>query len=158
MQKLFLTFFYMGLLRPAPGTWGSLGGAVTGYFIYHYVGDQTLFLASFALFLFSINIINDYERKIGAHDPSEIVIDEVAGVWLAISVSGGSLLATALSFAFFRLLDITKPSIIGKIDRDVKGGLGVMGDDMVAGAFAGIFSAIVCNLLAHSNLKYLLEF
>lgn len=148
MRKLFLTFFYLGLIKPAPGTWGSVGGAVVAYFIYNFIGAQTLFLASFVLFLFSINIINSYEREVNSHDNSEIVIDEVAGVWLAISVSGETLLAIILSLTFFRLLDITKPSIIGRIDKNVGGGLGVMGDDMVAGAFAGIFSAIVCNLVA----------
>ena len=57
-----------------------------------------------------------------------------------------------LAFIFFRLFDIWKPSIIGKIDRDVKGGLGVMGDDVVAGFAAGIASAGVYQLL----LKFVL--
>jgi phosphatidylglycerophosphatase A len=52
-----------------------------------------------------------------------------------------------LAFAFFRLFDIWKPSIIGKIDRDVKGGLGVMGDDVLAGIAAGIASAGVYQLI-----------
>lgn len=148
MRKIFVTFFYLGLLKPAPGTWGSVGGAVAAYFIYNFIGAQTLFLASFVLFLFSINVINSYEREVGIHDSSEIVIDEVAGVWLAISVSGESLIAIFASLVFFRILDIFKPSIIGRIDKNVPGGLGVMGDDMVAGAFAGIFSAIFCSALA----------
>ena len=52
-----------------------------------------------------------------------------------------------LAFVFFRIFDIWKPSIIGKIDRDVKGGLGVMGDDVIAGIAAGIASAGVYQLI-----------
>lgn len=147
MQKLFLTFFYIGLLKPAPGTWGSIAGAIVAFAILHFLGGQTLFLASILLFLASINIINDYEKKIGIHDSSHIVIDEVAGVWLAISISGSTYVSIILSVVFFRLLDITKPSIIGRIDKNVKGGLGVMGDDMAAGAFAGLLSATATYFL-----------
>lgn len=147
MQKLFLTFFYFGLLKPAPGTWGSLAGLVPAILIYEYIGASTLFLASILLFLVSINIINNYEKKLGIHDASHIVIDEVAGIWIGVSFCGGSLVSYILVFLFFRFFDITKPSIIGKIDKNVKGGLGVMGDDMVAGALAGIFAALTNALL-----------
>ncbi|AII14331.1 phosphatidylglycerophosphatase A [Campylobacter iguaniorum] len=147
MQKLFLTFFGVGLLKPAPGTWGSIAGAVIALPILFYIGDQTLFMASILLFLASIKIINDYESKTNEHDQSHIVIDEVAGVWLAMAISGASWTQIILSIAFFRLLDITKPSIIGRIDKNVKGGLGVMGDDMVAGLFAGLLSAISYKLI-----------
>lgn len=152
MQKLFLTFFYLGLIKPAPGTWGSIGGAICGYFIYQYISATTLFLASILLCLVSINIINDYEKKIKIHDASFIVIDEVAGVWLAISICGYDILATLFSLLFFRIFDITKPSVIGRIDKNINGGLGVMGDDMAAGAVAGVFSAVLYQILSHFGL------
>ena len=131
MQKLFLTFFGFGLLPKAPGTWGSIAGAVVAYFVLYFLSSTTLFLASILLFL------------INSHDESFIVIDEVAGVWLAIAISGATISQLILSLVLFRVLDIKKPSIIGRIDRNVKGGLGVMGDDMVAGFFAGLISAII---------------
>jgi phosphatidylglycerophosphatase A len=85
------------------------------------------------------------------HDGKEIVIDELAGMWIALSICGinseNTLILAPLAFIFFRLFDIWKPSIIGKIDRDVKGGLGVMGDDIVAGFAAGIASAGIYQLL-----------
>ena len=143
MQKLFLTFFGFGLLPKAPGTWGSIAGAVVAYFVLYFLSSTTLFLASILLFLISISVIDDFEKKINSHDESFIVIDEVAGVWLAIAISGATISQLVLSLVFFRVLDIKKPSIIGRIDRNVKGGLGVMGDDMVAGFFAGITSAII---------------
>ncbi|MBR6612132.1 MAG: phosphatidylglycerophosphatase A [Campylobacter sp.] len=156
MQKLFVTFFYSGLLRPAPGTWGSLAGAIVGVGIYYYIGLETLFMASILLFLASISIIDSYEAKSGAHDDSSIVIDEVAGVWVSISIALSSWqqlgvdkfgwISVILAFVFFRILDITKPSIIGRLDRNLKGGLGVMSDDMVAGLFAGLIAAVCATV------------
>ena len=156
MQKLFVTFFYSGLLRPAPGTWGSLAGAIVGVGIYYYIGLETLFMASILLFLASISIIDSYEAKSGTHDDSSIVIDEVAGVWLAISIALSSWqqlgvdkfgwISVIFAFVFFRILDITKPSIIGRLDRNLKGGLGVMSDDMVAGLFAGLIAAVCATV------------
>jgi phosphatidylglycerophosphatase A len=57
------------------------------------------------------------------------------------NLNNGFLIESLLSFALFRAFDITKPSIIGRIDRDAKGGVGVMGDDIIAGFAAGISSA-----------------
>lgn len=59
-----------------------------------------------------------------------------------------------LSVLFFRAFDILKPSVIGRIDKNVKGGLGVMGDDMVAGLFAGLLSAICYEALVRFGLDY----
>ena len=142
MQKLFLTFFGAGLLPKAPGTWGSVAGAVVAWGILWAFSNTTLFLASILLFLASVSVIDNYEAKTGVHDHGSIVIDEVVGVWLAIAISGDSVAQILLSLAFFRILDIKKPSIIGRVDRNVKGGLGVMADDMIAGFFAGLASAI----------------
>lgn len=143
-QKLFLTFFYSGCLKPAPGTWGSLFGLIVGVFIAKFIGITTLFLLAILLSLVSINIINLYEKNGGKHDDSSIVIDEVVGIWITLSIGlatnsdSFSYLAVILSFVYFRLFDIYKPSIIGKIDREVKGGYGVVLDDGVAGFFAGL--------------------
>ena len=72
-----------------------------------------------------------------------IVIDEVTGVWLSIAIGGGGILASVLALVFFRIFDITKPSFIGRIDKQVKGGLGVMGDDMLAGLVAGLVAGAI---------------
>ena len=88
------------------------------------------------------------------HDHGSIVIDEVAGVWLAISISGATAVQFALSVLFFRAFDIWKPSVIGRIDKNVKGGLGVMGDDMLAGLFAGLLSAICYEAVTKIGLDY----
>ena len=152
MRKLFLTFFYSGLLPKAPGTFGTFAGAIVGIGILAIAPVTTLLLLTILLTFISINEINKEEKESGIHDASSIVIDEVAGIWLAFTISSGSWIQIILSIAFFRLYDIWKPSIIGRIDRDVKGGLGVMGDDIVAGIFAGLSSAIVYGALLKLDL------
>ncbi len=142
MRKAFLTFFYSGLLPKMPGTWGSILGAIFGYIIIKYLGFQTLFLLTILITVVAIKEIDKYEREVGIHDSSEIVIDEVAGVWLAFCISGATAIQLVLGLIFFRVFDIWKPSVIGRIDRDIKGGLGVMGDDLIAGVFAGICSGM----------------
>jgi phosphatidylglycerophosphatase A len=152
MRKLFLTFFYTGLLPKAPGTWGTIAGAIVGVLILNSLGLQTLFMSMILITLIAINEINKEEATSGIHDASEIVIDEVAGIWLAMSMSGATMTQIVLSFLFFRLFDIWKPSVIGRIDREVKGGLGVMGDDLLAGMFAGIASAGVYQAMGYLGL------
>jgi phosphatidylglycerophosphatase A len=110
----------------------------------------TLFLLSLLITVIAIKEINIYEKEIGTHDNSEIVIDELAGMWIAMSIGGvlaGDILLGFIAFIFFRIFDIWKPSIIGRIDRDVGGGMGVMGDDVVAGVFAGLCTALVSHLI-----------
>ncbi|WP_457596753.1 phosphatidylglycerophosphatase A family protein [Hydrogenimonas sp.] len=142
-EKLFLAGLYSGFLPKAPGTWGSLVGLALGLAILAYFPVETLFLLTILVFLFGVKATDAYEARTGIHDDSRIVIDEIAGIWLALCISGPSPVAAALSFLFFRLYDIKKPSIIGRIDRDAPGGWGVMGDDIIAGAAAGLSSALV---------------
>ncbi len=152
MRKLFLTFFYSGLAPKAPGTFGTFAGALVGIAILTVAPISTLLLLTILLTLIAIREIDKEEKESGIHDASSIVIDEVAGIWLAFTLSSGTWIQIILSIAFFRLFDIWKPSIIGRIDRDVKGGLGVMGDDILAGIFAGLSSSIIYGLLLKFHL------
>lgn len=147
MQRFFLTFFGAGLSPKAPGTIGSIAGAIIAFFILKFLSSTTLFLATILISLIAINVIDNYEKTTGVHDHKSIVIDEVVGVWLAFVISGATLTQMMLSLILFRVFDITKPSIIGRIDKNVKGGLGVVGDDLVAGFIAGIASAMICGAL-----------
>jgi len=152
LRKLFLTFFYSGLAPYAPGTFGTFAGAIVGVGILGIAPVSTLLLLTILLTFVAIAEIDKEEKESGIHDASSIVIDEVAGIWLAFTLSSGTWVQIILSIAFFRLFDIWKPSVIGRIDRDVKGGLGVMGDDIIAGIFAGLSSAIVYGGLLKFNL------
>ena len=150
-RKLFLTVGFSGLSPKAPGTVGSFVSLLIGLFLLEFLHVSTLFLLALLITVIAIKQIDIYEKDVGMHDGKEIVIDELAGMWIALSICGinseNTLILAPLAFIFFRLFDIWKPSIIGKIDRDVKGGLGVMGDDVLAGIAAGIATAGVYQLI-----------
>ncbi len=149
MNKIFLTFFYSGLSPYAPGTAGSILAGLVGFGILQFFPLDTLFLLTILITIIGVREINKYEKISGTHDDKSIVIDEVVGLWLAFVFSSATITQMILSFMYFRIFDIWKPSIIGKIDRDVKGGLGVMGDDIVAGIVAGICSAGTWKLIEY---------
>ncbi len=114
---------------------------------------NTLFLGAIFVGLIAIAQIDKEEEETKRHDSSYIVIDELVGMWLAMAVSGLSLVGVVLSFIFFRIYDITKPSLIGKIDKEVKGGLGVVADDALAGVLAGLSALLVIHILGFFNIK-----
>jgi len=153
LNRLFITFFGTGLAPKAPGTAGSLAALLVGVAILQVVPMQTLFMLTLAITIIGIFEINKYEALTGTHDDKSIVIDEVSGMWIALMFAIGSaktmsyeyaeLIAIVGSFAAFRLFDIWKPSVIGTIDRKVKGGLGVMGDDIVAGIAGGMLTVLL---------------
>ncbi len=115
---------------------------------------NTLFLAAIFVGLIAITQIDKEEEESKIHDSSYIVIDELVGMWLAMAISGLSLAGVVLSFIFFRIYDITKPSLIGKIDKEVKGGLGVVADDALAGVLAGLSALLVISILGFFNIKF----
>lgn len=157
-QKLFLTFMGAGLSPKAPGTVGTLASLPVGIGILYLFGMQTLFMMTLAITIIGIFEINKYEQATQIHDQQHIVIDEASGMWIALmiaistastlSYSYAEVLAIVLSFASFRLFDIWKPSTIGWIDRELKGGLGVMLDDVLAGIAGGMLSVVILKGIA----------
>ena len=157
MNWFFITLAYSGLSPKAPGTVGTLVSLPLDMLILIYFDAYTLFLATVLISIIAIKQINKYEEASGIHDDKRIVIDELAGMWFALSVApaisvsmsevsnfeNGFLIQSLMSFVLFRYFDIAKPSIIGRLDREAKGGIGVMGDDIVAGFVAGILSATI---------------
>lgn len=115
---------------------------------------NTLFLGAVFVGLIAIAQIDKEEEETNRHDSSYIVIDELVGMWLAMAISGLSLVGVVLSFIFFRIYDITKPSLIGRIDKEVKGGLGVVADDALAGVLAGLSALLVISVLGFFNIKF----
>ena len=138
LNRLLVTFFYSGLSPWAPGTAGSAAAFVVGVVILQTLGAETLFMATFGAIVLGVFETDVYQAKTGVQDPKEVVIDEVAGMWLAMLIVPVGWLWWGLTFGFFRLYDIWKPSVIGRIDRKFKNGLGVMLDDLMAGALAAI--------------------
>jgi len=143
-----LTGFFSGLLPKAPGTWGSLVGVIIAYFIILFFPNPntTILLLAVLFSLIGIKLVDEYEKHGGEHDDKRIVIDEIAGVLITIGLLGNlkqdTIIKLIFAFIAFRILDIWKPSIIGRVDKKAKGGLGVMGDDILAGIFGGILAGI----------------
>ncbi|GAX87833.1 phosphatidylglycerophosphatase A [Lebetimonas natsushimae] len=144
-----ITGFFSGLLPKAPGTWGSLVATILAYLIIVYFPNPytTIWLLIILFSVTGYKFVNEYENSGGIHDDKRIVIDEFAGVLISIGVLGNlkedTLIKLVFAFICFRFFDIYKPSIIGKIDKKAPGGLGVMGDDIVAGIFGGIMAGIL---------------
>ena len=151
LRVVFLSVLYSGKLPKAPGTAGSALSVLLGLPILLY-SAQTLFLLACLLGIIAVREIDKWEAYSGKHDEKWIVIDELVGVWLAMAiigaVAGCSVSLMILAFGTFRLFDIWKPSIIGRVDRKLKGGLGVVLDDVLAGLVAGVFSLVVLAILS----------
>ncbi|MFP6147108.1 phosphatidylglycerophosphatase A [Helicobacter pylori] len=152
LRACFLTLFFSGYSKKAPGTIGSLVALLLGLPILIFSAN-TLFLGAIFVGLIAITQIDKEEEESKIHDSSHIVIDELVGMWLAMAISGLSLTGVVLSFIFFRVYDITKPSLIGRIDKEVKGGLGVVADDALAGVLAGLSALLVIHILGFFNIK-----
>ena len=161
MSRILTTFFGVGLLRPAPGTWGSALAVVLGVLIDRYFGFPALVAATALVIVLGFRACGRELADRPGEDPSEIVIDEVAGQWIALMFPAAVFWgrgwegfmpypAWVAAFLFFRLFDIWKPWIIGWADaRD--DATGVMLDDLIAGVFAGV-ATLLAAALAHGVL------
>ena len=145
-----VTGFGVGMARPAPGTWGSLLGLAAGYgLISLNIGLAGLIALTLLLTVAASIAIDAIESKTGIHDAPEIIIDEIAGQWLALIpllTLEPSVVLYGLAFLFFRVFDIIKPWPIGWLDKKVAGGFGVMVDDLVAGILSTISIFILLTL------------
>lgn len=133
------TWFGCGLMRPGPGTWGTIGGLPLGIILLALGGKLSLVIGIVLIFALGLWAARKFEEMTGTHDNSMIVIDEVAGIMIALLGSTLSPLSIILAFTLFRFFDILKPWPIRALDRNVNGALGVMIDDVAAG-----FAAAAC--------------
>ena len=137
--RVLATWFGVGLLPKAPGTWGSFAALLMGYVIITCGGVALLVISIFLIFTIGIWASNVTSNELELNDPSEIVIDEVVGQWIPLLIIPPSIILYILAFLLFRLFDIWKPWPISWADKQIKGGLGIMLDDV----FAGIFAAVI---------------
>jgi phosphatidylglycerophosphatase A len=127
--------FGAGASPVAPGTLGSL--AAFPFWLLLRPLSPSVYLALLGLlFALGVWVCGRAARELGVHDHSGIVWDEMVGMWLALFLVPKGWLAPLGVFALFRLFDILKPWPIGLVDRGVRGGLGIMLDDLLAGALA----------------------
>ncbi len=141
---LLATWFYSGLTPKAPGTMGSLAALPFAWIIIERFGPLGLCIAIIAIFFVGLWASKVYMTETGKTDPGEIVIDEVAGQWIAClpiaamtSTIPLSIGPFVLALAAFRVFDIYKPWPI-KIFDQRHDAYGVMMDDVIAGFFAAI--------------------
>ena len=133
---LVATGFGIGLLPGAPGTWASLAALPCAWLIHFCGGTPALGVATLLAFLAGWWAAANATRSTPASDPGWIVIDEVAAQWLVLLAVPQRLWLYAAAFVAFRLFDIWKPFPISWCDRNIKGGFGVMLDDIVAAIYA----------------------
>jgi phosphatidylglycerophosphatase A len=152
------TFFGVGLLKPGPGTWGSvaamllwLGGAI---YLWHHAAlpyEADLVWGTFSLLtlgaallatLIGIPAATRVARESGREDPGHVVIDEVAGQWTTLMLCHPDWRHALLALGLFRLFDITKPWPIRKLEA-LPEGWGIMLDDLGAGLLGLVVLAIV---------------
>lgn len=138
--RLIATGLYVGYIPPCPGTYGALQGILlyTLFMNFHFLFHGLLLLCITFLGVVSSGRISDLK---GEKDPDEVIVDEIAGAYLAV-LGKTTLLELTLVFIVFRIIDIAKPFPMRKIEA-LRGGWGIMFDDL----FAGIITNLVVTLL-----------
>jgi len=142
------TFFGAGLLKPGPGTWGSVAAVLlwAAYAWLAHPSPLTLLIAlliGIALTLvFGVPAATIVERESGRHDPGFVVIDEVAGQWIALLFCPVNWRHALIALVLFRLFDITKPFPVRRLER-LPAGWGIVFDDVAAGLYALAIASLV---------------
>ena len=127
----------VGRIRPAPGTWGSAAALLPAAAL-ALGGNWLLEVGVVIACIIGVKAADNYEAHSGKKDASEVVIDELAGQWIALLVVPLDWRWWLAAFVLFRLFDIVKPWPINRLDKRVGGGLGIMLDDLVAGVMAAL--------------------
>ena len=146
--KFILTGFYVGKIKYAPGTFGTLLAIPIFLLIYDFSLITKISIV-FLLFLISLFLLSQsYKKQVFKDiDDKSIVIDEVIGYLIFIIFFDNTLFVLFSSFLIFRLFDIVKPYPISLIDKKMKNALGVILDDIIAGLFSGITLFIIIHVL-----------
>ena len=143
--RLAATFFWTGHASFAPGTWGSLAALPFAWLFLWAGGWKFLLVAAIIATLVGFWSAGRYAESVGYQDPGSVVIDEVAGQWIALLPAALDPISFAAGFVAFRLLDITKPFPAGWADKNLTGSAGIMLDDL----FAGIYAALIVLAVQH---------
>ena len=138
------TFFYLGKLPIAPGTWGSLGAL----FLWMFLPITTPVHLSVILTLFVLGVYSSQKvaKYLKVHDPSEVVIDEAVGMGISLFMLPHNFGLYLIAFILFRFFDILKPSFIYQV-QNLPGGWGIMLDDVLAGLFTLVIVSGISTLL-----------
>ena len=150
IDMLLATWFGSGLLRPAPGTFGSLAALHFGFAIAYFTGPVGLLLAALALYFIGAWAAGRYCKATGKHDDQSIVIDEVVGLWIAAIPATTHWPLWLWAFLLFRFFDIVKPWPASFFDKKAAGGHNVILDDVIAGIYAMLGVGVMASLFLES--------
>ena len=144
LWRIATTFFYLGKLPIAPGTWGSMGALILWLFL----PVTTSVHLSVILILFVLGVYSSQQvaKYMQVHDPSEVVIDEAVGMGISLFMLPHSYGLYLLAFIVFRIFDILKPSFIYQV-QNFPGGWGIMLDDVLAGLFTLAIVSGIASIL-----------
>lgn len=146
-SRLIAFGFGSGLMRPAPGTWGTLAAwLLWNVLVPEGVSPWTVGIGLVLAFLLGVWACERAGADLGVPDHGGMVWDEMVAFWLVLWLIPDSIVAQAFGFLLFRLFDITKPQPIRYFDSHLKGGLGVMWDDIVASCYVLLIFAAFTRL------------
>ncbi len=144
VSHVLATCFGVGSIPFAPGTWGSLFAVLLIYNIVFL--QEWIILLTVLIVAFSWWVCVEVHKEIKS-DSSEIVIDEFAGMFVACMFINHNFISLVFAFLFFRFFDIVKPWPISWFDINIKNGLGILIDDLLAGLFAGILMLTIYKII-----------
>lgn len=149
-SRIFAFGFGSGLIRPAPGTWGTLAGWLIWAVLLQHLpaAPMAVFLA--VAFALGCWVCHRAGQDLGVADHGGMVWDEMVAIWLVLWLSPPSWTAQVWAFVLFRLFDISKPPPIRYFDRRWHNGFGVMWDDLLAAAY----SILVMTILVKMGVIY----
>ncbi|AAU37580.1 PgpA protein [[Mannheimia] succiniciproducens MBEL55E] len=131
--------FGSGLIRPAPGTWGSLAAIIIGAPILHWIGTVPFLVLILLGFALGVYLCQKTADDMGVHDHGAIVWDEFIGIFITLlAIPQISLFWCIAAFVLFRIFDIIKPYPISYFDKRLESGFGIMVDDVLAAVYAAI--------------------
>jgi phosphatidylglycerophosphatase A len=145
ITKFIASFFFVGYLPLIPGTFGSAAGLVIYYLLRHRLTD--IFFVTVLVTIIGFWVSSEAEKVFGKKDDRRIVIDEVSGMLISLLFLPYDIRFIVCGFLLFRIMDTLKPYPACALQR-LKGGAGVMLDDVVAGIYTNIVLQLVLRLAA----------
>ena len=149
ISQIFSTLFFIGYVKWATGTIGSLFSIIIIIFVQNIVNKKEFIILFICLLLIAAVCIKIYSKSVNKHDAKEIVIDEFLGIYLIIIFSydfeifNNEFIKILLILLFFRIFDILKPFPANWIDKNLKNSYGIILDDIVAGIYTIIILALI---------------
>ncbi len=147
LVRIIATGAFTGYSPFAPGTVATLLIGVPLFVIMHRLPVSLYGVICVILFGVGCRVSGITEELSGRDDPSEVVVDEIVGYLVSTAGLAANTYTVVVSFFAFRAFDIVKPWPIGEVEKDLKGGLGIMSDDIIAGLYANILTRLILDLV-----------